>query len=137
MGLNLTSTKPFLMSVSSLMQMGKVPSAACLRTFGLLGAESSFSTVHLASPLPVTALVQPMGGFPASASSKLIVAASAALASSALVSSDVISFVIGLSELLFFLIVRSIIIGHRREFNQSVELLQAEIAGTTTVSFLI
>src|SRR5437016_13080927 len=114
MGLNLTSTKPSLRLAPSLMQMGKVPSADCLRTFCLLGAESSSSTVHLVSPLPVTALVQPIGGLPAPASSKLIIAASAALASSALVSSDVISFVIGLSELLFFLNVPSIIIGHRR-----------------------
>jgi FAD/FMN-containing dehydrogenase len=39
--------------VSSLMQTGKVATADCLSTLGLLGASSAFSTAHFAIPLSV------------------------------------------------------------------------------------
>src|SRR5262249_55342803 len=83
MGLNFTSTKPSLMLVSSLMQMGNVARPDCFRTFGLLGAVSSLSTVHFAAPLPVWVAVQPGGGAPVSKLSKLTVSASATLLSTA------------------------------------------------------
>src|SRR5436190_10413968 len=79
MGLNFTSTKPSFTLVSFLRQTGYVASPDCLRTFGLLGALSSFSIVHFASPLPVLVAVQPGGASPALASSKLMVSAHALL----------------------------------------------------------
>src|SRR5215510_7268239 len=74
-GLNLTSTKPSLRFVSSLRQIGKVAWPDCLSTFGLLGAVSSFSTVHFAVPLPVLVAVQPGGSLPVSIESKLMTSA--------------------------------------------------------------
>src|SRR6266576_5582604 len=65
------------MLVSFLKQTGNVAWPDCFKTFGLLGAESSFSTAHFAVPLPVCVAVQPGGGAPVFASSKLIVSASA------------------------------------------------------------
>ena len=50
--------------MSSLKQTGYVATPDCLRTFGLLGAVSSFSIVHFAVPLPVFVAVQPAGAFP-------------------------------------------------------------------------
>ena len=76
-GLNFASTKPFLRLVSSLMQMGKVAYPDCFNTFGLLGAEASFSTDHFAVPPPVCVAVQPGGGTPAFMSSKFTVSAAA------------------------------------------------------------
>src|SRR5438128_9016213 len=76
-GLNFTSTKPSLRLVSFLMQTGKVAWPDCFNTFGLLGAESSFSTDHFALPLPVCVAVQPAGAAPDFISSKLIVSAMA------------------------------------------------------------
>src|ERR1035437_7912045 len=75
-GLNFTSTKPSLRLVSSLMQIGYVPSPDCFSTFGLLGAESSRSTLHLASPVPVSVPVQWGGSLPGLALSKPTVSAS-------------------------------------------------------------
>src|SRR6266403_2622197 len=49
----------------------------CLRTLGLLGAESSATTSHLASPLPVLEAVQPGGAEPVLRLSKLMVSAKA------------------------------------------------------------
>src|SRR5437773_1169165 len=85
MGFNFTSTKPSFTLVSFLRQTGYVASPDCLRTFGLLGALSSFSMVHFASPLPVLVAVQPGGAWPALASSKLTVSASAEPAMSVLI----------------------------------------------------
>src|SRR5438034_10934300 len=87
-GLNFTSMKPSLMLVSFLMQTGKVAAPDCFNTFGLLGAESSFSTNHFAEPLPVCVAVHPGGAAPALKLSKFTVsaddnAAIAALASDA------------------------------------------------------
>src|SRR5271157_873684 len=65
------------MRVSSLMQTGKVATPDCLRTLGLLGAESSATTAHLGSPLPVLVAVQPGGGAPVLRLSKLTVSADA------------------------------------------------------------
>src|SRR2546425_10474428 len=65
MGLNFTSTKPSLRLVSFLRHTGYVASPDCLRTFGLLGAVSSFSVVHFSSPLPVLVAVHPGGASPA------------------------------------------------------------------------
>src|SRR5438874_12792164 len=59
------------------MQTGNVPWPDCLSTFGLLGAESSFSIAHFAAPLPVCVAVQPGGGAPVFISSKLTVSAMA------------------------------------------------------------
>src|SRR5262245_37718719 len=78
-GLNFTSTKPFLSEVSSLRQTGKVASPDGLRTCGWLGAEASSSTLHWGVPLPVFVAVQPGGGSPVFALSKLIVSANAPL----------------------------------------------------------
>src|ERR1035441_4114614 len=75
-GLNFTSTKPSLRVVSSLMQIGYLPSPDCFSTFGLLGAESSRSTFHLAAPVPVTVPVQWGGSLPGFALSKPTVPAS-------------------------------------------------------------
>src|SRR5438034_746798 len=80
MGLNFTSTKPSLRLVSSLKQIGYVATPDCLRTFGLLGAVSSFSIVHFALPLPVFVAVQPEGACPAGALSKLTESATAKMA---------------------------------------------------------
>src|SRR5438094_5495909 len=77
MGLNFTWTKPSFTLVSFLRQTGYVASPDCFSTSGLLGALSSFSMVHFASPLPVLVAVQPGGASPALASSKLMVSASA------------------------------------------------------------
>src|SRR6266568_8964439 len=77
-GLNFTSTKPSLRLVSLLRQTGYVASPDCLRTFGLLGAVSSFSMVHFASPLPVLVAVHPGGASPGLALSKPMVSARAA-----------------------------------------------------------
>src|SRR5437762_11671630 len=65
------------MLVSFLKQTGDVAWPDCFKTFGLLGAESSFSTAHFAVPLPVCVAVQPGGGAPVSMSSKLTVSATA------------------------------------------------------------
>src|SRR5881628_1923860 len=85
MGLNFTSTKPSLTFVPFLRQIGYVASPDCFSTFGLLGAVSSFSIVHFASPLPVFVAVQPGGAAPGVASSKLMVSACAVTASRAVV----------------------------------------------------
>src|SRR6266487_1645694 len=108
MGLNFTSTKPSLRRVSFLWQTGYVASPDCLRTFGLLGAVSSFSMVHFASPLPVLVAVQPGGASPGLASSKLMVSANALL---------VIRLVIARSELSVFmaLIIFMAWVGHRQD----------------------
>src|SRR5437667_11719606 len=58
------------MLVSSLKHTGYVATPDCFRTFGLLGAVSSFSIVHLALPLPVFVAVQPAGAWPVGALSK-------------------------------------------------------------------
>src|SRR5258708_712164 len=57
------------------MQAGWVGSPDCFNTFGLLGAESSATTSHLGSPLPVLVAFQPGGGAPVLSSSKLTVSA--------------------------------------------------------------
>src|ERR1039458_8085986 len=75
-GLNFTSTKPSLRLVSSFMQIGYVPSPDCFSTFGLLGAESSRSTLHLAAPVPVSVPVQWGGSLPGLALSNPTVSAS-------------------------------------------------------------
>src|ERR1017187_8959471 len=80
-GLNFTSTEPSLRVVSSLMQMGYVPWPDCFSTFGLLGAESSCSTLHLAAPVPVRVPVQWGGSWPVLALSKPTVSARADCAS--------------------------------------------------------
>src|SRR6266487_6341415 len=80
-GLNFTSTKPCLRFVSSLKQTGYVATPDCFRTFGLLGAVSSFSIVHFALPLPVWVAVQPAGAWPTAALSKLAESATAIIAS--------------------------------------------------------
>src|SRR6266498_2844250 len=90
MGLNFTSTKPSLRLVSFLRQTGYVASPDCLSTFGLLGAESSCSMVHLASPLPVLVAVQPGGASPGLASSKLMVCACAVTANRPVVNASFI-----------------------------------------------
>src|SRR2546430_17450929 len=90
-GLNFTSTKPSLMLDSFLMQTGNVAWPDCFNTFGLLGAEASFSTDHLAEPLPVWVAVQPGGGTPAFMSSKFTVSAAAravAMVATIIVKSD-------------------------------------------------
>src|SRR5436190_23961530 len=81
MGLNFTSTKPSLRFVSFLKQTGYVATPDCFRTFGLLGAVSSFSIVHFASPLPVLVAVQPAGAWPTVPASKLTESAAATAAS--------------------------------------------------------
>src|SRR2546423_15447966 len=63
------------------MQMGYVARPDCFRTFGLLGAVSSCSTLHFGSPVPVFVAVHPGGGAPASRLSKLIVSADMTTAS--------------------------------------------------------
>src|SRR5438552_4439658 len=75
MGLNFTSTKPSFRLVSSLIQTGYVAWPDCFKTFGWLGAVASFSTVHLASPVPVFVAVHPGGGAPTVRLSKLIASA--------------------------------------------------------------
>src|SRR5438105_10548488 len=65
------------MLVSFLKQTGNVAWPDCFITFGLLGAESSFSIAHFAVPLPVCVAVQPGGGVPVFMSSKLTVSAMA------------------------------------------------------------
>ena len=57
------------------MQMGNVATPDCFNTFGLLGAESSFSTDHFAEPLPVCVAVHPGGAAPALKLSKFTVSA--------------------------------------------------------------
>ena len=77
-GLNFTSTNPSLSDASVLTQRGKLGfgvQADCLRTKGRLGAESSFSTDHFGSPVPVILATQPGGIVPTVALSKLAVAA--------------------------------------------------------------
>src|SRR6266480_2983912 len=106
-GLNFTSTKPSLRLVSFLMQTGKVATPDCLSTFGLLGAESSFSTDHFAEPLPVCVAVQLGGGAPVFASSKLIVSASAVPdRKPAQIISVHIVFIVGSRYMLLFCFVR-------------------------------
>src|SRR3989441_11614037 len=95
-GLNFTSTKPSFKLVSFLRQRGYVASPDCLRTFGLLGAVSSFSMAHFASPLPVFVAVQPGGAAPGVASSKLMVSARAA---------DVMRLVMKIMVLMVFLFI--------------------------------
>src|SRR5262249_28447943 len=72
-GLNLTSTNPFSIEVSLLTHHGNVPLPDCLSTFGGLGAVSSFSTVHLGEPRPVTPDFQPAAKAPTLSWSKLTV----------------------------------------------------------------
>src|SRR5215831_6678514 len=91
-GLNLTSTKPSLRFVSSLRQIGKVAWPDCFRTFGLLGAVSSFSTVHFSWPVPVLVAVHPGGGAPVLRLSKFTVSASAKLVT--IVIASIITFII-------------------------------------------
>src|SRR5438552_3883060 len=57
------------------MQIRYVARPDCFRTFGLLGAVSSLSTVHFGSPVPVFVAVHPGGGAPAVRLSKLTVSA--------------------------------------------------------------
>src|SRR5947207_12735845 len=76
-GLNFTSTNPSLRFVSFLKQTGKVASPDCFNTFGWLGAESSFSTLHFAEPLPVCVAVHPGGAAPVLRLSKFTVSANA------------------------------------------------------------
>src|SRR5687767_5301237 len=80
MGLNFTSTKPSLRFDSSLIASGYVASPDCFRTFGLLGALLSCSTVHFGSPLPVLVRFQPAGADPDFKSSKLMLAATSGVA---------------------------------------------------------
>src|SRR3954465_9778771 len=75
--LNFTSTKPSRMLVSLLMASGNVARPDCLRTFGLLGAVGSASTLHFGSPLPVIVKVHPSGDVPVAALSKFKVSATA------------------------------------------------------------
>src|SRR5439155_9184163 len=91
MGLNFTSTKPSLRLVSFLRQTGYVASPDCFSTFGLLGAVSSFSMVHFASPLPVFVAVQPGGAAPGVASSKLTVAVNAVVVIRLVITRNVLS----------------------------------------------
>src|SRR5215216_328631 len=65
------------MLVSFLKQTGNVAWPDCFKTFGLLGAESSFSTAHFAAPLPVCVAVQPVGAASVFMSSKFTVSAAA------------------------------------------------------------
>src|SRR5206468_9543347 len=81
------------MLVSSLKQMGYVATPDCFRTFGLLGAESSVSIVHLALPLPVLVAVQPAGGWPCGALSKLTDSFGAAAIKTAAVTTRTASFI--------------------------------------------
>lgn len=62
------------------MQTGYVARPDCLRTFGLLGAVGSASTVHFGCPVPVFVAVQPGGGAPVARLSKFVVSASDELA---------------------------------------------------------
>src|SRR5438067_6344375 len=75
MALNFTSMKPLWMLVPFFSATGKVARPDCLRTFGLLGAVGSASTVHFGSPLPVIVKVHPSGDVPAAALSKFRVSA--------------------------------------------------------------
>src|SRR6266700_1327135 len=61
------------------MQTGYVASPDCFKTFGLLGAESSATTAHLAAPFPVLVAVHPGGGAPVFKSSKFTLSESALL----------------------------------------------------------
>ena len=79
------------MWVSVFTQIGKVPSPDCLRTLGLLGADSSFSMLHLGLPLPVTVPFQLAGSALGFSWSKLIVSPDAALAHRVPVRINVIS----------------------------------------------
>src|SRR5207253_7766630 len=76
-GLNFTSTNPSLIFVSFLKQTGNVAWPDCFSTFGLLGADSSFSIAHFADPPPVCVAFQPAGAAPVFISSKLTVSAMA------------------------------------------------------------
>src|SRR2546423_10318626 len=76
-GLNFTSTKPSLRLVLFLKQTGNVASPDCFNTFAWLGAESSFSTLHFAEPLPVWVAVHPGGASPILRLSKFTVSADA------------------------------------------------------------
>src|SRR6266545_3924542 len=97
-GLNFTSTKPSRRLVSSLRQTGYVARPDCFRTLGLLGALSSCSIVHFASPLPVLVAVQPVGGAPVFMLSKLTVSANAIPAAVVIVSIAIGSLFIGASS---------------------------------------
>src|SRR5438034_2294919 len=68
------------------MQMGYVARPDCFRTFGLLGAVSSFSTVHFGSPVPVFVAVHPGGGSPILRLSKLTASANTTATTTATVS---------------------------------------------------
>src|SRR5204863_9443743 len=72
-----TSPNSSMILVSFLKQTEIVAWPDCFKTFGLLGAESSFSIAHFAVPLPVCDAVQPGGGAPAFISSKFTVSAAA------------------------------------------------------------
>src|SRR5205809_1842789 len=63
--------KPSFRFVSFLKQIGNVATPDCFSTLALLGAVSSFSTVHLALPLPVSVALQPVGALPMGELSKL------------------------------------------------------------------
>src|SRR6266545_1891494 len=62
------------------MHTGYVAWPDCFNTLGLLGAVSSFSMVHFASPVPVLVAVQPAGAVPAAKLSKLTTSASSTTA---------------------------------------------------------
>src|SRR5258706_1506527 len=82
--LNFTSTKPLSIEVSRSTAQGKLPTPFCLRTLGLLGAEGSGATAHLAAPRPVTPCCQAGGSAPCASASKLTVSANAAVAAKTL-----------------------------------------------------
>jgi hypothetical protein len=84
--------------VSFLKQTGNVATPDCFNTFGLLGAESSFSTDHFAEPLPVCVAVQPGGAAPVLKLSKFTVSADDDAATTVL-ASDAMSSVFILSRL--------------------------------------
>src|SRR2546430_16517908 len=63
------------MDVLCLTHQGKVPAPDCLRTFGLLGAEASLSTVQRGVPRPVTPSTHESGSDPTAPVSKPMVSA--------------------------------------------------------------
>src|SRR5207302_10150779 len=76
-GLNISSSQPSSRWVSCLMRTGNVAWPDCFGAFGLLGAESSFSTDHFAEPRPVSVAVHPGGAAPVLKLSKVTVSADA------------------------------------------------------------
>src|SRR5947207_8812232 len=71
-GLNFTSTNPSLIFSSVFAAHANVASPDCFNTLGREGAVSSFTTSHLALPLPVIPVSQPLGSSPGFVSSKVI-----------------------------------------------------------------